>query len=147
MTWADPAGVTWKRAFAVLQGGQLYLFKNSDAAVSGVHPYLPRSSKFQPHFGRVGGRGAARAEDAQGTPTQSHISPSILINISPPFSPEKGGAGGCARAGCGAGVFLDARAPHSFHPGIPRNKILQPSTFSPQRKRMPGLIGLLFELV
>ena len=24
------------------------------------------------------GRGAARAEDAQGTPTQSHISPSIL---------------------------------------------------------------------
>ena len=28
---------------------------------------------------RVGGRGAARAEDAQGTPTQSHISPSILV--------------------------------------------------------------------
>jgi len=26
------------------------------------------------------GRGAARAEDAQGTPTQSHISPSILVN-------------------------------------------------------------------
>jgi len=25
------------------------------------------------------GRGAARAEDAQGTPTQSHISPSILV--------------------------------------------------------------------
>ena len=28
---------------------------------------------------RDGGRGAARAEDAQGTPTQSHISPSILV--------------------------------------------------------------------
>ena len=27
---------------------------------------------------RVGGRGSARAEDAQVTPTQSHISPSIL---------------------------------------------------------------------
>ena len=27
---------------------------------------------------RVGG-GTARAEDAQGTPTQSHISPSILV--------------------------------------------------------------------
>ena len=26
-----------------------------------------------------GGRGAARAEDAQGTPTQSHISPNILV--------------------------------------------------------------------
>ena len=26
------------------------------------------------------GRGAARAKDAQGTPTQSHISPSILIH-------------------------------------------------------------------
>ena len=25
------------------------------------------------------GRGTARAEDAQGTPTQSHISPSILV--------------------------------------------------------------------
>ena len=25
------------------------------------------------------GRGAARAEDAQGTPTQSHISPSVLV--------------------------------------------------------------------
>ena len=29
---------------------------------------------------RVGcGRGAARAEDAQGTPTQSHVPPSILV--------------------------------------------------------------------
>ena len=26
-----------------------------------------------------GGRGNARAEDAQGTPTQSHISPSMLV--------------------------------------------------------------------
>ena len=30
-------------------------------------------------LGLVSGRGAARAEDAQGTPTQSHISPSILV--------------------------------------------------------------------
>ena len=29
--------------------------------------------------GSTDGRGAARAEDAQGTPTQSHISPSILV--------------------------------------------------------------------
>ena len=35
-----------------------------------------RSSHPQGH---VPGRGAARAEDAQGTPTQSDISPSILI--------------------------------------------------------------------
>ena len=27
----------------------------------------------------ISGRGAARAEDAQGTPTQSHISPGILV--------------------------------------------------------------------
>ena len=27
----------------------------------------------------IAGRGATRAEDAQGTPTQSHISPSILV--------------------------------------------------------------------
>jgi hypothetical protein len=27
---------------------------------------------------RLAGRGAARADDAQGTPTQSHVSPSIL---------------------------------------------------------------------
>jgi len=26
-----------------------------------------------------GGRGTARAEDAQGTPAQSHVSPSILV--------------------------------------------------------------------
>ena len=29
--------------------------------------------------GSYSGRGAARAEDAQGTPTQSHVSPSILV--------------------------------------------------------------------
>ena len=35
------------------------------------------------------GRGAARAEDAQGTPTQSHIPPSILVyedELLPPHS-------------------------------------------------------------
>ena len=30
--------------------------------------------------GSIAGRGAARAEDAQGTPTQSRISPSILVH-------------------------------------------------------------------
>ena len=29
---------------------------------------------------KICGRGTTRAEDAQGTPTQSHISPSILVN-------------------------------------------------------------------
>ena len=29
--------------------------------------------------GSISGRGAARAKDAEGTPTQSHISPSILV--------------------------------------------------------------------
>ena len=40
----------------------------------------PRQPPFPPMIdsGLVGG-GAARAEDAQGTPTQSHISPSILV--------------------------------------------------------------------
>ena len=27
----------------------------------------------------IAGRGTTRAEDAQGTPTQSHVSPSILV--------------------------------------------------------------------
>ena len=31
------------------------------------------------HSRDLSGRGAARAEDAQGTPTQSHISPTILV--------------------------------------------------------------------
>ena len=30
-------------------------------------------------FSFITGRGTARAEDAQGTPTQSHILPSILV--------------------------------------------------------------------
>ena len=30
-------------------------------------------------YGQVGGRGTARAEDAQGTSTRSHISPRILV--------------------------------------------------------------------
>ena len=33
----------------------------------------------EPEHHAFSGRGAARAEDAQGTPTQSHISPSILV--------------------------------------------------------------------
>jgi len=39
-------------------------------------PALGHSALFR---SSVPGRGAARAEDAQGTPTQSHISPSILV--------------------------------------------------------------------
>ena len=31
------------------------------------------------------GKGAARAEDARGTPTQSHISPSVLVYEDDPF--------------------------------------------------------------
>ena len=34
---------------------------------------------FQHSARDLSGRGAVRAEDAQGTPTQSHISPSILV--------------------------------------------------------------------
>ena len=37
---------------------------------------MPRSVLSGP---LVSGRGSTRAEDAQGTPTQSHISPSILV--------------------------------------------------------------------
>jgi len=33
-----------------------------------------------PEHHAFSGRGTTRAEDAQGTPTQSHISPSILVN-------------------------------------------------------------------
>jgi len=35
--------------------------------------------KILNRFSFISGKGAARAEDAQGTPTQSHISPSILV--------------------------------------------------------------------
>jgi len=38
-----------------------------------------RVSGFGSGVDRLSGRGAARAEDAQGTPTQSHISTSILV--------------------------------------------------------------------
>ena len=45
---------------------------------------FPRASTCKSDRLRVGwllsGRGTARAEDAQGTPTQSHISPSILVH-------------------------------------------------------------------
>ena len=41
-----------------------------------------------------GGRGSARAEDAQGTPTQSHVSPSILSTRRlKPFGQGRGGGG------------------------------------------------------
>ena len=56
------------------------------------HPWSRRETRLQkwllkPHTARkillidsgLVGRGATRAEDAQGTPTQSHISPSILV--------------------------------------------------------------------
>jgi len=41
--------------------------------------YPPKVFQSSDNFIRVIGRGTARAEDAQGTPTQSHISPSILL--------------------------------------------------------------------
>ena len=37
----------------------------------------------------LSGRGAASTEDAQGTPTQSHISPSILVYANKGHLPEK----------------------------------------------------------
>jgi len=40
---------------------------------------LPRDRGLSICVKRVSGRGTTRAEDAQGTPTQSHISPSILV--------------------------------------------------------------------
>ena len=43
------------------------------AGVAGLPPDL-----HPPRWGT--GRDAAKAEDAQGTPTQNHISPSILVN-------------------------------------------------------------------
>ena len=42
----------------------------------GARVSLPRRSKETVY---IAGRGTARAEDAQGTPTQSHVSPSILV--------------------------------------------------------------------
>ena len=54
-----------------------------------VAPTTPHGVLVRGHAGLVidsglvgstdSGRGTARAEDAQGTPTQSHISPSILL--------------------------------------------------------------------
>ena len=40
---------------------------------------LSPTSTCEPPYDDRAGRGAARAEDAQGTPTQSHMSPSILV--------------------------------------------------------------------
>jgi len=46
----------------------------------------------------MAGMGAARAEDAQGTPTQSHIPPSTLVYVDEcVLIPSWAGAGGAAR--------------------------------------------------
>jgi len=39
----------------------------------------PMIDSWFTHFRPLSGRDAARAEDASGTPTQSHISPGILV--------------------------------------------------------------------
>ena len=43
------------------------------------HSSHPQGHEPEHHAFSPDGRGAARAEDAQGTPTQNHISPSILV--------------------------------------------------------------------
>jgi len=54
--------------------------------IRGIHGFpscpVQRGGRGLPHSGLCGqlsGRGTATAEDAQGTPTQSHVSPSILV--------------------------------------------------------------------
>ena len=42
-------------------------------------PSLPYTKVERIRVGWLNGRGDARAEDAQGTPTQSHVSASILV--------------------------------------------------------------------
>ena len=56
---------------------------------SGGAPRLSRTASYpRKTVDRLsGGRGTTRAEDAQGTPDQSHISPSILV-----YEDEPGGA-------------------------------------------------------
>ena len=54
------------------------------------HSEIPRHFRAVIDSG-LAGRGAARAEDAQGTPTQSHISPSILVYED--YHEEHAGAG------------------------------------------------------
>ena len=46
------------------------------------------------------GRGAARAEDAQGTPTQSHMSPSILVYEYKLNSSREGSTAQTVRVSC-----------------------------------------------
>ena len=44
----------------------------------GLYQARPVTMRDRLRVGWLNGRGAARAEDAQGTPTQSHMSPSLL---------------------------------------------------------------------
>ena len=45
------------------------------------HTYASQGQILAWAFRDLSERGAARAKDAQGTPTQSHVSPSILVNV------------------------------------------------------------------
>ena len=64
---------------------------NLDDSGTQLTNYYELQPESRPHFRSkrtpvAVGRGAARAEDAQGTPTQSHISPSVLVyqeNLNP----------------------------------------------------------------
>jgi len=56
---------------------------------------LEFSGHFQNHFGNGWlWEGTTRAEDAQGTPTQSHVSPSILV-----YEDQSGAGSGVSRRG------------------------------------------------
>ena len=56
---------------------------NLNPQISGGYVTIPGTIRDKNldrlRVGYLSGRGAARAEDAQGTPSQSHISPSTLV--------------------------------------------------------------------
>ena len=60
------------------------------------------------------GRGSTRAENAQGTPTQSHVSPSIFLYTK--ITPGAGGAEGALGVGAGA-VGTPAASPEGTAAG------------------------------
>ena len=73
----DPAGVASECPIYALQAAFSPLPSVSPCSFRAC--LVPPGSEKVAHVWDLSGRGTARAEDAPGTPTQSHISPGILV--------------------------------------------------------------------
>ena len=69
----------WSPLFTCEGGGVCTRKIDSSLKLFELSIFVVKATTHTRHSRELSGRGAARAEDAQGTPTQSHISPSILL--------------------------------------------------------------------